>query len=200
MKNKFDSVKEPGFKFLKERLLLVRHLLRKNPGLDRDKRAELIRALLSENNLREALKVLPNSSKKKGSGLSSIASHIFEAFSGGQIGSESEEKVLKKEMRKIASAVSDSEFLLGLKRQKSIGAEGLQSAIEEAEMIAHTSLSSSIDATVKTITQAVLHKLQVRREKKLQKAIQRREARALSDALVGFIRDLNAKSAECSKP
>ncbi|KAI9453845.1 hypothetical protein BJY52DRAFT_1225384 [Lactarius psammicola] len=153
LERKFDSIKGADFKFLKERLLLVRHLLGKNPDLDPGKRAELIQALLSE---------------------------------------ESEEDVLKKEMRKIAGAVSDSQFLLGL---KSIEIEGLQPAIQEAETLAHTSLSSSIDATVKTMTHAVLNMQQDICKKEIQKDGQTKEARALSDALIDFIRDLNAKSA-----
>jgi hypothetical protein len=78
---------------------------------------------------------------------------------------------------------------------KSIEIEGLQSAIQEVETLAHTSLSSSIDAMVKTMTHAVLHKQQDSGEKEIQREVQTKEERALSDALINFIRDVNAKSA-----
>jgi len=190
---KFDSVKGLDFRFLKERLLLVRHLLGKNQDLDPEKRAELIQALLSEgSNLHEARKMLPNSEKKKESGLIAKAMRVVQPFFGGQSGTDSEEEVLKKEMKKIASDVSDSQFLLGL---KSIEIEGLQPAIQEAETLAHTSLSSSIDHMVKKMTHAVLHMQQDSCKKEIQKEIQTKAAGALSKALVNFIRDLNAKSA-----
>jgi hypothetical protein len=188
LESKFESVKGSDFKFLKERLLLVRHLLGKNRDLDPEKRVELIQALLSEDSLHEAQKMLPNSDKKKESGL--IAKGLRALF-GGQSGPESEEE-LKKEMKKIARGVSDSQFLLGL---KSIEIEDLQPAIQEAETLAHTSLSSSIDAAVKPMTHEVLRMQQDSCKNELQKDVQTKEARALSDALVDFIRDLNAKSA-----
>ncbi|KAI9453843.1 hypothetical protein BJY52DRAFT_1418099 [Lactarius psammicola] len=189
---KFDSVKGPDFRLLKERLLLVRHLLGKNPDLDPEKRAELIQALLSEGNLREAQKVLPNSEKKKETGLMAKALRVVQPFFGGQSGTESEEDVLKKEMEKIAGALTDSEFLVGM---RDIEIEGLQPAIQKAETLAHTSLSSSIDDAVKKMTHAVLHMQRDSCKKEIQKEIQTKEARALSDALVNFIQDLNAKSA-----
>ncbi|KAF8262192.1 hypothetical protein EI94DRAFT_1744157 [Lactarius quietus] len=197
LENKFDSVKGSDFRFLKERLLLVRHLIGKNPDLDPEKRAKLIQTLLSEDNLYEAQKILPNSDKKKGSGLVAIASHVYKAFSGGQSGAESEEDSLRREMKKIASAISDSEFLLGL---KNVEIEGLQSAIQEAELLANTSLSSSIDTTVTKMTHDVLKQQQVSCKRESQKAIQTKESTALSDALVKFIRDLNAKSAGRKNP
>lgn len=194
VENKFDSVKGPDFKSLKERLLLLRHLLGKNQDLDPEKRAELIRALLSESDLHEAQKMLPNSDKKKesGTGIKAKGWRIFQAITGGQSSTESDEEALKKEMRKIASTLSDPEFLLGL---KSIDIEDVQPAIQEAETLAHTFLSSLIDTTVKKMTQAVLRMQHDSCEKEIQKENQTKEARALSDALVDLIRDLNARSA-----
>ncbi|KAI9434837.1 hypothetical protein H4582DRAFT_1855657 [Lactarius indigo] len=189
LEKKFDTVKGSDFKFLKERLMLVRHLLGKNQDLDPEKRGELIRALLSEGNLHEAQKMLPNSEKKE-SGLIAKALRIVPFF-GGHSDVESEEEALKQEMKKIARAVSDSDFLLGL---KSIEIEGLQPAIQEAETLAHTSFSSLIDTTVKTMTHAVLNMQLDTCKKEIQKDVQAKEARALSDALLDFIRDLNSKS------
>ena len=176
---------------MKERLLLVRHLLGKNQELDPEKRAELIRVLFSEDNLCDAQKILPNFDKKKESGLITKSLRVLQPLFGGQSSTESEEESLKKEMKKIANALSDSEFLLGL---KSIEIGGLQSAIQEAEMLAHTSLSSSIDVTVKKMTQEVLHMKQDSCKQEIQKEMQMKEARALGNALVYFIRDLNTKS------
>jgi CHASE3 domain sensor protein len=164
----------------------VRHLLLKNPDLDPEKRAELIQVLLCEGSLHEAQKMIPNSEKK---GLMAKALRILPPVFGGQSGTE---EAMKKEMKKIASAVSDSEFLLGL---KSIEIEGLHPAIQEAETFAHTSLLSSIADTVKKMTHAVLHMQQDSCKKEIQKKVQTNEARVMSGALVNFIRDLNAKSA-----
>ena len=189
--SKFESVKGPDFKFLKERLLLVRYLLWKNRDLDPEKRTALIQALLSEDNLQEAQKMLSNPDKKKESGLIAMGIRALQLF-GGQSGTESEEESLKKEMKKIARAVSDSQFLLGL---KSLEIDELQPAIQEAETLAHTSLSSAIDATVKPMTHAVLQMQQDSCKREIQKDVQMKEERALSNALVDFIRDLNAKSA-----
>ncbi|KAH9046371.1 hypothetical protein EDB83DRAFT_2295029 [Lactarius deliciosus] len=188
----FDSVKGSDFKVLKERLILVRHLLGKNQGLDPEKRAELIRALLSEGDLHGAQKMLPNPDKKKETGVIAMGWRIYKAISGGQSSTESEEEALKKEMKKIAKSLSDSDFLLGL---KNIEFEELRPAIHEVETLAHTSLSSLIDTTVNTMTHSVLKMQQDSCKKEIQKEVQTKEAIALSNALVGFIRDLNAKSA-----
>jgi hypothetical protein len=192
LEKKFSSVKGSDFKFLKERLLLVRHLLAKNQELDPEKRAELIQTLFFEGSLNEAQKLLPNPDKKKEYGLVTKALRILQPLFGGQSSTEPEEESLKKEMKKIATAISDSEFLLGL---KSVEIEGLQCATQEAETVAHISLSSSIDYTVTKMTEAVLHMQQDSCKKAIQKEIRTEEARSLKDVLVIFIRDLNTKSA-----
>ncbi|KAN0136209.1 hypothetical protein V8E53_006069 [Lactarius tabidus] len=192
LKNKFYSIKGSDFKFLKERLLLVRHLLGKNQELDPEKRAELIQTLFSEDSLNEAQKLLPNPDKKKDYGLITKSLRILQPLFGGQSSMEPEEESLKREMKKIASAISDSEFLLGLESMK---IDGLQCAIQGAETLAHASLSSSIDDTVTKLTNAVLHMQQDSCNKEIQKEILTKEARALEKSLVYFIRDLNAKSA-----
>ena len=190
---KFDSVKGQDFKFLKDRLLLVRHLLMKNPNMDEEKRAELVQALISEDNFHEAQKMLPNSDKKKESGiLIAVASRVYKVFSGGQSNEELEEEALKKDMKKITASVTDSQFLLGL---KSLETEGLRHAIQQAETLAHTYLSSSIDAVVKKMTHAVLKMQEDSCKGEIQKDVQTKETRALSDALIAFIQDLNARSA-----
>ena len=171
--------------------MLLKHLLGKNHDLDPGKRAELIKDILSEGNLHEAQKMIPNSNKEKEFGLIAKGLRVLQFFSL-QSDTESAEEVLKREMKKIAKAVSDSQFLLGL---KSIEIEDLRPAIQEAETLAHTSLSSLIDATVKKMTHEVLHMQQDRYKTEIQKEIQAEEARELKDVLVDFIRDLNTKSA-----
>lgn len=109
---------------------------------------------------------------------------------------EPEEDSLRREMKKIASAISDSVFLLGL---KNLETEDLRPAIQEAETLAYPSLSSSIDDTVTKMTHAVLHMQQDSCKKAIQKEIRTEEARALKGVLVDFIRDLNAKSAGRNK-
>ena len=194
LEHKFESVRGSDFKFLKERILLARHLLGKNRDLDPEKRAELIQVLLFEGDLHEAQRMLPGSDKKKEAGLLTRVLRVLPSlplFSGSSTEWE-EEDALKREMRKITRGVTDSQFLLGL---KSLEIEGLQPAIQEAETLAHTSLSSAIDAVVKQLTHAVLRMQQDSCIKEIEKAVQMEESRVLSDALVDFIRDINAKSA-----
>lgn len=172
----------------------MRHLLGKNRDLDPEKRAELIQVLLSEGDIHEAQKMLPNSDKKKEAGLLTRVLRVLpSSFFSGPSGTEwQEEDDLKREMRKITRGVTDSQFLLGL---KSLEIEGLLPAIQEAETLAHTSLSSAIDATVKPMTHAVLRMQQDSCIKEIEKSVQMEAARVLSDALVAFIQDINAESA-----
>ena len=195
LEKKFNSVKGSDFKFLKERLLLVQHLIGKHHELDPEKRVELIQTLFLEGSLNEARKLLPNTDKKKEYGLMTKSLRILQPLFGGQ-SMEPEEDSLRREMKKIASAISDSVFLLGL---KNLETEDLRPAIQEAETLAYPSLSSSIDDTVTKMTHAVLHMQQDSCKKAIQKEIRTEEARALKGVLVDFIRDLNAKSAGRNK-
>ena len=71
---KFDTVKGHGFKFLKRRLTFICHLLRKHRDITPKKRAELIDAVLSEDDIRHAQQVINELEKNKEPGKTSWSS------------------------------------------------------------------------------------------------------------------------------
>jgi hypothetical protein len=99
---------------------------------------------------------------------------------------------LRKEMKKMASTVSDPDYLLEL---KNVNDEDLQSTIKEAVAVACTQLSSSIDAVVTRMTHAVLQMQQDYCKKAIQLEFEAEERKLLGDVLVAFIREINAGAA-----
>ncbi|KAI9460706.1 hypothetical protein F5148DRAFT_1276740 [Russula earlei] len=186
--NMFNAVKGPDFKALKERLIFVRHLLNEHKELAPGIRTELIQAILSDGDIRRARQVVLKSDKHKETGKGSFFSAISDWWSSSKI---PDEDSLRREMKKIASGVSDPKFLSEL---KGIDDDDLTGPVQEALVLAHTQLSSSIDKTVKTMTHAMLRaqeeacKISIRRE------VETKERKALSSALVNFIHDINRSS------
>ncbi|SRR5260221_4548573 len=186
---KFCVVKGPEFKFLKERLTFVRHLLKGHRGLSSRRRTELIQTLLSEDDIRQAKQVIPKSDKNKEARRPSLISR-FTAVASWPKGAD--EESLRKEMKKIADSISDADFLLEL---KGIEDEDLKAPTLEAVDLARTQLSLSISATVKNVTHAVLQMQQDERKKGIQQQIETEQREMLHDALENFIRDVNKNSA-----
>ena len=185
---KFGVVKGSEFKFLKERLTFLRHLLKEHKEFAPRNRTELIQALLSEDDLRHAQKVIPRSDKNKEAGTTSLLSRITAVLSWSK---GTDEESLRKEMRKMATGISDRDFLLEL---TGIEDEDLKATTQEATVLAHTQLSSSIDATVKKMTHAVLRMQQEECKNRVQREIETERRKELSGALVNFIRDVNENS------
>ncbi|KAI0290685.1 hypothetical protein BC826DRAFT_1176746, partial [Russula brevipes] len=186
---KFHAVKGSEYRFLKERLTFLRRHLNDHQDLDLGERTELIQALLSEDNLRHAQQVLLRSDKNRGYGKQSYYSMFTSMLSWSKV---VDEDLLKKEMRTVARNVPDSDFLLEL---KGVEDEEIQPAIQEILDLAHTQLSSRIDSTVNKITHAVLQMQQEECRNYVQREIEREERKALSAALVDFIRNINKTSA-----
>ena len=184
---KFDDVKGRDFKRLKRPLAFICHLLREQPDITLKKRTELINALLSEGDLRHAQQVI-NSDKNKESGKTSWFSTLTSILPWPKV---TDEESLRKEMKKISSGISDSDFLLGL---KGIEDEGLKVPIQDAVALANTQLSSSIDATVKKLTHAVLRMQQDECKRTLQHEVETEQRKVLGGALLSFIRDINKNS------
>ena len=180
---KFDVVKGHGFKFLKRRLTFICHLLREHRDITAEKRTEFIDALFSEDDVCDAQLIINNlkSEKTKGSRKTSRLSLKF-----------TDEESLRKEMKKIANNISDSEFLLEL---KGIEDEDLKDPIQEATVLANTQLASSVDATVRKLTHAVLKMQQDECKKNIRHEIETEQRKVLDGALVKFIRDVNENSA-----
>lgn len=190
---KFETIKGSDFKSLKERLTFMRHLLAKHEHLSSEKRAELIQALISEGDLRHAQKVLPKPDKNKESATSALFSAVKSIILSVSKGTLADEESLQKEMKTVASGVSDSDFLLEL---KSVDDEDLKSAIQEALVLAQTQLSSSIDTAVKKMTHAVSRMQEDHCKKVVQHEIESEKRKMLDDILLEFIRKINVNSAQ----
>lgn len=186
---KFDVVKGSEFKSLKKRLAFLCHLLKEHPGLAPDKRTELIHAFLSEDDLRHAQQVIPKSDKSKDTGKPSFFSKFTAVLSWSK---GTDEESLRKEMKKVASDISDSNFLLELKGMEE---EDLKAAIEEAEKLAHTQLASFIDLAVNKMTHPVLKMQQDECKKSVRHEVETEERKVLDNARVNFIQDVNKNSA-----
>ena len=184
---KFGVVKGPDFKFLKRRLAFICHL-REHRDIPPTKRKELINALLSEDDLRHAQQVINNSEKNKEPGKMSWFPTFASILSWPKV---TDEESLHKEMKKIANDISDSDFLLGL---KGIEDEDLKVPIQDVVALANTQLSSSVDATVKKLTHAVLRMQQDECKRNIQHEVDTEQRKALGSALVNFIRDVNENS------
>ena len=184
-KAKFDVVKSTEFRTLKERLTFVLHHLNERPQLAPKKRTELIQALLSVDDLRDAQHVLRESDKTKESAKSSWFSMAMGLLTWSKV---TNEESLRKEARKITKNITDSEFLREL---KDIQDKDLVAAIHEAMALAHSYLSSSIDVTVNKMTHAVLQMQEEECKRRVRREIETEERNALDDIRVKFIRDVN---------
>jgi len=185
---KFGVVKGRDFKFLKRRLAFICHLLREHRDITHTKRKELINALLSEDDLRHAQQVINDSEKNKEPGKTSWFPTFASILPWPKV---TDEESLHKEMKKIANDITDSDFLLGL---KGIEDEDLKVPIQDVVALANAQLSSSVDATVKKLTHAVLRMQQDECKRNIQHEIDTEQRKALGGALVNFIRDVNKNS------
>ncbi len=193
---KFHAVKGAEYRTLKERLLSVCHLLKKHPDLAPSKRTGLIQAFLAEDDIRRAQRLFSKNDKTKESGKTSWLSSPFSKITGlfsGPTGTQADEVSLEKELKKITTNVTDSDFLLQL---KSIDDKDLETPMRQAVDLACTQLSSSIDASVEKMIHAVLRMQQDGCKASIQHEIEVEERRALRGTLVKFIRDINKTSAK----
>jgi predicted transposase YbfD/YdcC len=188
-KAKFNVVKATAFRALKQRLTFVLHHLNERPQLGSKRRTELIQALLSVDDLRNAEQVLLKSDKDKESVKPSWFSTAMNYFTWSK---GTNEESLQKEARKITSDITDSDFLRDLKGMQD---KDLADPIREAMALAHSNLSSLIDDTVKKMTHAVLHMQLEECKRRVKREIETEERCALNDIRVKFIRDLNQNSA-----
>jgi hypothetical protein len=189
---RFDVIKGHEFKSLKERLIAVRHLLEKHPEVGPGKRAELIQAVLSEDNLQRAQQIFPKSDKNNLSGKTSSPSW-WSTFTGFFSGSkETDEEMLRADVKKITSSISNSDFLLQL---EGVDDKDLEAAIRVAVDLACSQLSSSIDTTVKKMTHAVLRMQEDECKRSMQREIETEERKELGGKLSDFIHAINEVSA-----
>jgi hypothetical protein len=175
---------------LKERLIAVHHLLEKHPELDPGKHAELIQAVLSEDNLQCAQQIFPKSDKKNQSGkTSSLWSTVMGFFSRPK---ETNKVSLQMDVKKITSSVSDSSFLLQL---EGVDDKNLEATIQGAIDLACSLLLSSIDTAVKKMTHAVLRMQEDECKRSMQHKIEMEEQKELGGKIVDFVHAINEVSA-----
>ena len=134
---------------------------------------------------------LVKSDKKKGPG-KGLSSSVSKRFQKALRSKNTSEESPQKEVKKMTSDISDSDFLCGL---KGIQDKDLGSPIHEAMVLAHTYLSSLIDITVNTMTYAVLKMQQDACKIRVSREVETEEKMALDRVLVNFIRDVNLNSA-----
>ncbi|KAH9030797.1 hypothetical protein EDB85DRAFT_1403662 [Lactarius pseudohatsudake] len=95
-------------------------------------------------------------------------------------------------MMTAAANLPDSRFLERLESTKD---EDLRSVVRSAKTLAQRELSYSIDAVVHEMTHAVLTMQQEHCRKSIQVQVENEERKALDDALVKFVREINERSA-----
>jgi hypothetical protein len=187
MNAKFDVVKGEKFKSLKENVAFARHLLNEHRDIGPEKRTELVRALFTEGVFRHTR---PKSRKNR-QGRNGKTS-LFKKLNGilPRLRATNEES-LRSEMKNIADSISDADFLLEL---KGVENEDLGFKAQEVVGIAHTQLTSLIDATVNQMACDVLGMQEEECKRKIQHEIKAKQREVLSVARMKFIRDINSKS------
>ena len=189
---KFHTVNGTEFKSLKECLISVSHLLKKHPDLPPRIRTMLIQVFPIKDDLRRTRHVRPeNDMNNKLGKLPQLPSfsRIVALFSGS---TGTDEESLRKELKKITSGVTDSDFLLQL---EGINDKDLEAPIRRVVDLACTQLLFSIDAAVKNLTLAVLRMQQDECKGSIQRGLEAEQREILRDMLLKFIRDVNKISA-----
>ena len=168
----------------------MRHLLEKHPEVGPGKRAELIQAVLSEDNLQRAQQIFPKSEKNNESGKTSSLWSTFTGFFSGS--KETDEDSLRRDVKKLTSRASDSSFLLELEGEDD---KDLEAAIQVAVDLACSQLSSSIDTVVRKMTQDVLRMQEDECKRSMQRETETEERKELRGKLAEFIHVINDASA-----
>jgi len=183
----FDNVLQRNsyFEEWKLRLISIRSLLEKHQSLHPEMRSDLIQKIL-EGNFRHVQQILTTKledNKSPNVGPRGTGSRFLKPFGS--------DDALKKEMKRLAANVSDSQFLLDIKK---IGDEEMRTLIEQVENRAYEELGYSIDNAVEAMTRIVLDMQKKRCRKSVQQKIESDEKKLLKGALTEFLRGINALS------
>jgi hypothetical protein len=184
----FDNVLQRNSYFTtwKLRLISVRSLLEKHQPLHPEMRSDLIQKILFEGNFWHAQQILTKLEDKR---LANVGTRGTGSRFHGPIGSED---ALQREMKRLAASVSDSQFLLDIKK---IGDDEMRNVIEQVENLVYEQLDYSIEKAVEAMTRVVLDMQKKQCRKSMQQKIESEKKELLKDALTEFIRDINALSA-----
>ncbi|KAI9443796.1 hypothetical protein H4582DRAFT_2125845, partial [Lactarius indigo] len=188
MDAKFDGVlkKSPDFKALKLDVISLWYPQEKHRHLRPEARSASVQALPIESDYQRALGPV-EVAYGSANGSSTPVATCFVSPSSGSRGAEPFEN----QMMTTAANLPDSRFLERLESTKD---EDLRSVVRRAKTIAQRELSYSIDAVVHEMTHAVLTMQQELRRMTIQVEVERDERKALHDALVKFVREINKKS------
>lgn len=187
-KARFDIVLQRNsyFEKWKLRLICIRFLLEKHRPLPPDMRSDLIQKILIEGNFWHAQQILTKLEDNK---LPSVGMRGTGSRFHGPFGSED---ILKREMKKLAASVSDSQFLLDIKVLED---EEMRNTIDQVDHLVYEHLGYSIDSVVEVMTRIVLDMQKKQCRKSLKQEIESKEKELLKAALTKFIGDINALSA-----
>ena len=188
-KARFDNVlqRDSYFAKWKLRLISIRSLLEKHRPLPPEMRSDLIQKILIEGNFWHAQQILTKLEDKK---LPNVGMRGTGSRFHGPVGSGSED-ILMREMKKFAASVSDSQFLLDIKKLED---EEMRNVIDQVENLVYENLGYSIDNVVEAMTHIVLDMQKKRCRKSLKQEIESKEKELLKAALTEFIRDINRLS------
>jgi hypothetical protein len=184
---KFDTVlrRDRSFEAQKLGLISVRHLLEKHRRLRSEKRDQLVQFLLN-GDFDGAQCILQET--KRFSNVFTLVTTSINAL----LPSHSDDGSLKREMKGLASRISDSQFLLEM---KGIHDEVLRSTVCDIEVLSRSLLSSLIDTTVDAMARAAAAMQQEIFRRTIQHEIESEEIKQRNEAREEFIRKLNARSA-----
>jgi len=175
------------FQALKVDVVSVWHLREKKGRLDQGLRSTLVQVLLLEHNLQLAMQSLEEAGDN--TNRPGIVTRTVSFLSGSR-----DEETFKNQMREIAAELPDSQFLQRLDSE-SIDDNDLRFTVQIAKVIAQKKLSSSIDAVVKRMTDAVLAMKYDQCGMYAKREVENEEKRVLDDARIEFIGEINKKSA-----
>jgi hypothetical protein len=179
------SRRSQEFKALKLGVVSLWSIEEKHGRLRPPTRSSLIHALLVEQNVQLAWQLVGG--PEQNSNGSSVVTRIVSYWSGSR-----GEETFRTQMKTAAANLPDSQFL---QRLESTDDKDLRSTVQDAKALAHKELSRSIDTAVNNMTHAVLAMQQDNCKMAVQVEVDNEERKALSDALVKFIREINTKSA-----
>jgi hypothetical protein len=169
----------------KLRLISIRFLLEEHRSLHPEMRSDLIQKIVFEGNFWHAQQILTKLEDKKSP---NVGTRGTGARLHGPIGSED---TLKREMKRLAASVSDSQFLLDIKK---IGDKEMRTVIECVENLMYEQIRYSIDKAVEAMTPVVLDMQKKRCREAMRHKIESEEKKLLKGALTEFIRNINALS------
>lgn len=184
---KFDTVlrHDRSFEAQKLGLVSVRHLVEKHWRLRSEKRDQLVQFLLN-GDFDGAQSILQET--KRFSGVFALVTTFINAL----LPSHSDGGPLKREMKSLASRLSDSQFLLEM---KGVHDEVLRPTICDIEVLSRSLLSSLIDRTADAMARAAAEMQQEIFRRTIQYEIESEEIEQRNEALKEFIRKLNAQPA-----